>query len=103
MRLTSLATSAGLLTLWGGLVSAQAPTGAPAVYVLAGTQHVAYRTGAGDIVVLYNQAGTAGGWKVATPTADAKAPKAVGDPGAYALANNLLLKSKDTEHVVYRG
>ncbi|MBY0523932.1 MAG: hypothetical protein K2R98_11070 [Gemmataceae bacterium] len=70
------------------------------------TQHVVYRTDAGNICELYFQAdGDKPGWRVKDLTAEAKSPKAAGNPSGYAVPEKLsrLLKNGGTQHVVYRG
>jgi hypothetical protein len=68
---------------------------APSAFVLAKVHHVYYRGGDDQIHELFRADGQ--DWGHAAIGADAKAPKAAGDPFAYA-DNDL-----KTQHVVYRS
>jgi hypothetical protein len=85
--------------------TANAPkaVGSPTAYVEEPnkTEHVVFRTDAGDVVELHakykeNQ------WAMKDLTKEANAPKAAGDPTAYRLRESRL-RGITTQHVVYRG
>src|SRR5262249_35620885 len=67
--------------------TAKAPdaAGDPSGYAEEGnkTEHVVFRTGDGDVVELFAKQGDSAGWKSRNLTAEAKAPKAAGNPFGY--------------------
>jgi catechol 2,3-dioxygenase-like lactoylglutathione lyase family enzyme len=83
---------------------AKAPkaAGDPAGYVLGDTQHVVYRGPEGEVIELFNTEGGKG-WNQTNLTASAMAPRAAGNPTGYILKDNLIARSKNTQHVIYRG
>jgi hypothetical protein len=83
---------------------AKAPkaAGDPTGYILGDTQHVVYRGHEGEVIELFNTQG-GNGWTQNNLTAGAMAPRAAGNPTGYILKDNLFAKSKNTQHVIYRG
>src|SRR5262249_20770836 len=65
-------------------------------------QHVLYRSGEGAIIELFSKQGDPAGWRARDLTAEARAPKAAGNPRGYILSEGIGLPIR-TQHVVYRG